>query len=75
MLNYPDRPCPSSAQLRATPQLALLIYIRSLQGLQGSNLSEQWTGYLNIHLNNGSPIMNNRVGGTTLRGGWLAPAW
>ena len=27
MLNYPDRPCPSTAQLRAKPQLALLIYL------------------------------------------------
>lgn len=27
MLNYPNRACPSDAQLHAEPQLALLIYL------------------------------------------------
>jgi hypothetical protein len=35
MLNYPDRPYPSTAQLCAKPQLALLIYPRSLHWPNG----------------------------------------
>jgi hypothetical protein len=32
MLTYPNRPCPRTAQLHATPQVAPLIYVGSLHG-------------------------------------------
>src|ERR1035438_10375361 len=38
MLNYPNRACPSTAQLQAKPQLAPLIYLRSLHWPSGEIL-------------------------------------
>lgn len=71
MLNYPNRPYSSTAQIHATPQLALLIYIGSLQhgGGAGPGRLPSWEEIM------GSGSVYRRCGCRYEGSGRLLGAW